>query len=271
MSDVPSDSGSRSRSAHTVLMAVLLAVPVLKLAWTLGGGDAARDTLVAMGPGNWVDVPIGLFLTEPLLATVLVVVVSRTTYAYFAARGGAARHQDTRTSATAATATVVPAALGVVVGAFNGLAWGLAAGLLSYVLRVGVMVEYGTGRRSHSTGRRTGRPATTLAERTADGLRAVGLVLALAVLPFLAVTAALDGRSWTGVLTCDTDSGTGPHRTRLIELGRVGNGVVGWDLMADQVVNAVDCATYDNDVIRPPWWRDQGEPGAAGGPPHRPL
>ncbi|WP_432196589.1 hypothetical protein [Streptomyces sp. bgisy027] len=112
MSEEKASGDYRERAGHVMLLAVVLAVPALKLAWTLGGGDAAREALIAMGPGNWADIPIGMFLNEALLATVLAVVISRATYAHFAARGGALRHRDTPMAVTAATAAVVPAALG---------------------------------------------------------------------------------------------------------------------------------------------------------------
>lgn len=239
-----------------MMLAVVLALPALKLAWTLGGGDAARDALIAMGPGNWADILIGMFLNEALLATVLAVTVSRASYAHFAARGGALRHRDTPMAVTAATAAVVPAALGTVVGAFNGLGWGLTAGLASYVMRVGVMVDYRTGRREHTTGRRTGTQAETVPQRAADVLWIAGLLLGIVVLPAVAVAAALDGRSWTSVETCDVNTGSGTHRARLVELTRKGNGIVGWDLGDSEVVHGVNCAADTDESIRPPWWRD---------------
>ncbi|MEU3251756.1 hypothetical protein [Streptomyces sp. NPDC006997] len=256
MSEEKASGDYRERAGHVMLLAVVLAIPALKLAWTLGGGDAARDALIAMGPGNWADIPIGMFLNEALLATVLAVVISRATYAHFAARGGALRHRDTPMTVTAATAAVVPAALGVVVGAFNGLGWGLATGLASYVLRVGVMVDYKTGRREHTTGRRTGNRAETAPQRAADALWIAGLLLGGIVLPAVAIIAALDGRSWTSVETCDVNTGSGTHRARLVELARQGNGIVGWDLAGSEVVHGVNCAADDNETIRPPWWRD---------------
>lgn len=41
---------------HTVLLAVALAVPVTKVAYTVGGGAAARDVFIGMEPANWPDV-----------------------------------------------------------------------------------------------------------------------------------------------------------------------------------------------------------------------
>ncbi|MFE0101342.1 hypothetical protein [Streptomyces sp. NPDC059009] len=254
MSEAKAPEYSRESSGHLVLVAVVLTVPVLKLAWTLGGGNAARDALTAMGPGNWADVVIGMFLNEPLLATVLTVVVSRATYGYFAAKGGALRHRDTPLPVTAATAAIVPAALGVVVGAFNGWGWGLLAGALGYLLRVAVMIDYTTGRRVHATGRRSGRRAETPLQHTADVLWIAGLLLGTVILPVVAFLAALDGRAWTSVETCDVNTGQGAHRARLVELERQGNGVVGWDIADSEVVNGVNCAADDNETIRPRWW-----------------
>ncbi|MBD0689088.1 hypothetical protein BG452_05715 [Streptomyces sp. CBMA123] len=235
--------------------AVVFAIPVLKLAWTLGGGDAARDALSAMGPTNWVDVVIGMFLAEPVLATVLAAVTAQVTYAISAARGGAARHRGRALAETAARAAILPGALGVVVGAFNGVWWGAVAGVLGYVLRLGVVAEYRTGGRSADTGHRTGRPAVTFGTRAAEAVRIASLLLALVVLPLLSVTAALDGRAWTSVLRCDVNTGSGPERARLVELDRQAPGVVGWDVPAREVVSGTNCATDPDDVIRAPWWR----------------
>ncbi|MGA5821648.1 hypothetical protein ACPC54_27730 [Kitasatospora sp. NPDC094028] len=255
MSGSRATGGARAGAEHVMAPAVLFAIPVLKLAWTLGGGDAARDALSAMGPANWVDVVIGMFLAEPVLAAVLAAVACHLTYAYRAAHGGAARHRERGRIATAAAASIVPLAAGVVVGAFNGLWWGVASGALGYLLRLGVIAEYRTGARSADTGHRTGRPATSFRPRAAEALRVAALLLALAVLPALAVSAALNGRSWTSVLSCDVDTGAGPRRARVVELDRSAPGVVGWDLSAREVVSGTNCAVEADDVIRPPWWR----------------
>ncbi|MEU6676563.1 hypothetical protein [Streptomyces sp. NPDC046925] len=247
---------SQDSSGHVMLLAVVLTVPVLKLAWTLGGGNAARDALIAMGPGNWPDVLIGMFLNEPLLATVLAVVVSRATYAYFAAKGGALRHQGVPLPVTAAAAAVVPVGLAVVIGAFNGLAWGLFTGVIAYLLRVAVVIDYTTGRRVHATGRRSGRRAETPLQRAADVIWIAGLLLAGVVLPVIALLAALDGRAWTSVENCNVNTGQGIHRARLIELERQGDGIVGWDVAASEVVNGINCAGDENETIRPAWWRE---------------
>ncbi|MBT2450397.1 hypothetical protein J7F03_25635 [Streptomyces sp. ISL-43] len=92
-------------------------------------------------------------------------------------------------------------------------------------------------------------------ERAADAVWIAGLVLGLVVLPVLAVTAALDGRSWSSVVRCDVNAGTGPQRARMIELERQASGVVGWDIGKGEVANGTHCAADDNDVIRAPWWR----------------
>ncbi|WP_405184265.1 hypothetical protein [Streptomyces albidoflavus] len=79
---------------HTVLLALALAIPAVKVAYTLGGGGAATDALMGMGPGNWWDVLLGMVLTTPLLACVLGVVASRVVFALFAARGAVPRGDD---------------------------------------------------------------------------------------------------------------------------------------------------------------------------------
>ncbi|GAA1937728.1 hypothetical protein [Kitasatospora viridis] len=248
-------STAQPSALHLVTPAVVFTIPVLKLAWTLGGGDAARDALLAMGPANWVDVVIGMFFAEPVLAAVLAAVTCHFGYAYRAAHGSAARHQGRALAETAARAAILPVALGVVVGAFNGVWWGVAAGLLGYAMRLGVIAEYRTGARSAETGHRTGRRPVNPWHRVTEVVRVAALVLGLVVLPVLAVTAALDGRSWTSVLRCDVNTGAGPQRARLVELDRSAPGVVGWDVPAHEVVSADNCAADPDDVIRAPWWR----------------
>ncbi|MYR45095.1 hypothetical protein [Streptomyces sp. SID5910] len=244
-------SGSAS---HVLLLSVAFAVPVLKLGWTLGSGAAAREALTAMGPANWFDILIGMFLDEPVLATVTAVVVSRTSYAYFAARGGALRLRDMPVTTSALVTVLVPVAMGLVVAVFNGVGWGLATGCLSYVLRLGVVAEYRSGRRRSGTGRRTGRQAVGPLERAADAAWILSLVLAFLVLPFVALTVALDGRAWSSVAVCDVDTGDGTERHRLVELSRDGTGVVGWDVAQAEVANGVHCAADENEVVRDPWW-----------------
>ncbi|WP_157121853.1 hypothetical protein [Nocardia violaceofusca] len=227
-------------------------MPVLELSWTFGGGYAARDALSAMGPANWLDIVIGVFLAEPLLATVLAIVASRLTYAYSAARGGAARHTAMPLPVTAAEAAIVPIGLGVIVGAFNSLMWGLIAGLAGYALRLAVVTEYRTGRRIPATGKRSGNRPETALQRAADLARAGTLLLSLLILPVLGIVAALDGRAWSTVQTCDVNSGAGTHRARVAELGRSGDGITAWDITGKQVVNGVNCAPDVSDDIREP-------------------
>ncbi|SOB80023.1 hypothetical protein [Streptomyces sp. 1331.2] len=210
-----------------------------------------------MGPVNWVDVVIGMFFAEPVLAVVLAAVASHVTYAVRAAQGGAARHRGRALAETVARAAILPGALGVVVGAFNGLWGGVTAGALGYLLRLGVIAEYRTGGRSAATGHRAGRPAVTFWPRAAESARIAALVLTPAVLPVFSVVAALDGRSWTSVLMCDVNTGSGPQRARLVELAREAPGVVGWDVPAHEMVSGTNCAVDPDDVLRAPWWRSR--------------
>ncbi|MFE6664813.1 hypothetical protein ACFVFH_14800 [Streptomyces sp. NPDC057697] len=240
---------------HIVLLAVVFAVPVLKLAWTLGGGGEASEALVAMEPSNWPDVLIGMLLDTALLASVLAVVVSRTSYAYFAAKGGARVHADTPTAHVLGQALVVPLTFALVVGAFHGPWWGVAVALVSYALRLGVIAEYRTGRRERGSGRRTGTSPSGWIEHAADGAGVAALLLAAVVLPVIALVGAVDGRSWTSVVECDVDTGRGGERARLVELGRQGNGVVGWDIKGDEVVNGLNCKVSEDDTVRAPLWR----------------
>ncbi|MFC5746929.1 hypothetical protein [Actinomadura rugatobispora] len=255
MSEQETRSDWRGGATHVMVLSVLLAVPALKLAWTLGSDHAAREVLDATGPANWLDIVTGMCLDQPLLVTALAVVVSRTTYVYFAGRGGAAAHQDVPPAKSAAYAAIVPVGLAVAVGGVFGLWWGVACGVLGYLMRVGVVVEFATGRREAATGKRAGTRAETSAQRTADAVRIIGIVLSLAVLPALAFMAALDGRSWSSVVWCDVNLGAGPQRDRMITLQRRPSGVVGWDVNHAEVANGTNCAADPDDVIRAPWWR----------------
>ncbi|MFD7493707.1 hypothetical protein ACFV8T_15065 [Streptomyces sp. NPDC059832] len=125
--------------------------------------------------------------------------------------------------------------------------------LVAYVLRLGVIVEYRTGRRERGSGRRTS-PSGRL-ERAADTARAAALLWGGVVLPVIALSGAVDGRSWTCVVECDVDTGQGNARARIVELGRKDNGVVGWDIKEDEVVNGVNCGVSEDDVVRAPLWR----------------
>ncbi|MFE7264416.1 hypothetical protein ACFU9B_20495 [Streptomyces sp. NPDC057592] len=54
------------------------------------------------------------------------------------------------------------------------------------------------------------------------------------------------------------NTGQGNERGRLVELGRKGNGVVGWDIKGDEVVNGLNCQVSEDDVVRAPWCRARG-------------
>ncbi|ESU51409.1 hypothetical protein K7395_00150 [Streptomyces filamentosus] len=241
---------------HTVLLAVALAVPVTKVAYTVGGGAAARDVFIGMEPANWPDVLIGMVLTDPLLASVLAVVVSRVVFALFAARGAVpAGGGVPRALQRAALTLVNPVATGVVVACFFGPWWGLGTGLTAYALRKGVVVEYRTGRRRPRGHRHGGyRPSRGL-RRAAALEQWVALGLTALALPVLAFVAALDGQAWTSIVRCQVTDGTRTENNRLIELGRKGNGVVGWNLDKDEISNGAGCAGEESLYVREPWWR----------------
>ncbi|MGW2657316.1 hypothetical protein ACWC1D_27115 [Streptomyces sp. NPDC001478] len=274
--DAEPDSGrdqeAEARSAdrkggpgHTVLLAVALAVPVTKVAYTVGGGAAARDVFVGMEPANWPDVVIGMVLTDPLLASVLAVVVSRVVFALFAARGAVpVRGGLLRALQRVALTVVDPAAMGVVIACFFGPWWGVGTGLAAYVLRKGVVVEYRTGRRrphAHSGHRDIGthhdgayRPSRAL-RRAAALEQWAALFLTALVLPVLSFVAALDGQAWTSIVRCQVTAGTQTESNRLIELGRKGNGVVGWNLDTEEISDGAACTGEESLFVRDPWWR----------------
>ncbi|MFI8906092.1 hypothetical protein ACIGV8_11190 [Streptomyces albidoflavus] len=240
---------------HTVLLAVALAIPAMKVAYTLGGGGATTDALMGMGPGNWWDVLLGMVLTTPLLGCVLGVVASRVVFALFAARGAVPRGNDTAARLRRAGLTVLnPVATGIVVACFIGPWWGLGTAVAAYLLRQGVVVEYRTGRR----GRRHHDPhfdPPRWLRRLATGEQVVALTLSVVVLPLLGVVSALDGQAWTSVVRCQVADGERVYSAPLIELQRQGNGVVGWNLDRAEVSNGVGCAALESRTVRDPWWR----------------
>ncbi|MCG7527543.1 hypothetical protein MHW47_24290 [Streptomyces sp. OfavH-34-F] len=252
---------------HTVLLAVALAVPVTKVAYTVGGGAAARDVFIGMEPANWPDVLIGMILTDPLLASVLAVVVSRLVFALFAARGAVpVRGGFLRALRRVALTVVAPAAMGVVIAGFFGPWWGLGTALAAYALRKGVVVEYRTGRRRHRShpDRRTpsgsaedghGYEPSPALRRLAALEQWVALLLTAVALPVLFFAAALDGRAWTSIVRCQVTAGTHTESNRLIELGRKGNGVVGWNLDTHEITNGDACTGEASLYVREPWWR----------------
>ncbi|MFJ9978410.1 MULTISPECIES: hypothetical protein [Streptomyces] len=262
----PRSADLKGGPGHTVLLALVLAVPVTKVAYTVGGGGAARDVFVGMEPANWPDVLIGMVLTDPLLASVLAVVVSRVVFALFAARGAVPGGSGVLAALQRAALTVVnPVAVGVVDLCFFGPWWGLGTGLAAYALRKGIVVEYRTGRR-RPHGHRAGRPAPAGARGANDGpsprLRRaaaleqwVALGLTTVALPVLAFVSALDGQAWTSIVRCQVTDGTRAESNRLIELSRKGNGVVGWNLDTAELANGAGCTGEESLYVREPWWR----------------
>ncbi|MGW1840248.1 hypothetical protein [Streptomyces sp. NPDC002067] len=244
---------------HTVLMALAFAVPVVKVAYTVGGGDAVREVLVGMEPANWPDVLIGMVLTDPLLASVLGVVVSRVVFALFAARGAVPAGGGVAGAARRVALTVVnPVAVGTIITCLFGFRWGLGTCAVACLLREGVVVEYLTGRRRLRGGRGGGAPAYRPASwlrRTAAVEQWVALALTVLVLPVLAFVSALDGQAWTPIVRCQVTNGTVTVSDRLIELGRKGSGIVGWNLDSEQISNGQGCTRVESLYVREPWWR----------------
>lgn len=247
-----------------MLLALALAVPVAKVAYTVGGGDAVRDVFVGMEPRNWPDVLLGMVITDPLLGSVLAVVVSRVVFAVFAARGAVPTGRGRLAHLRRVGVTVLnPLAVGVIDACLFGPWWGLGTALAAYALRKGVVVEYRTGRRRTHHGHGTAhgpshdpdyRPPAWLS-RAAAAEQGVSLLLTAAVLPFLFLVSALDGQAWTSIVACRVTDGTRTTDARLIELSRKGNGVVGWNLESEEISNGLGCTSTESRYVREPWWR----------------
>lgn len=244
----------RGGPGHTVLLALAFAVPALKIAYTAGGHDHVRDVIVGMEPANWPDVLLGMVLTEPLLGCVGAVVVSRVVFALFAARGAVPRSQGfVHTLQRLALTVVNPLAVAVITACCYGMWWGLGTGLVAFLLRAGVVIEYRTGRRGHQHRDTNYRPPGWL-RHAARYEQWVAAALAVVVLPLLAIGAAVDGRAWSSVLHCLVQDGTDTDGQRLIELGRKGNGVVGWSLDREEIVNGGGCTDTGSLRVRPALW-----------------
>ncbi|MET9676215.1 hypothetical protein ABZY68_24450 [Streptomyces sp. NPDC006482] len=274
MEQQAAEADRKGGPGHTVLVALALAVPITKVAYTVGGGDAVRDVLVGMEPRNWPDVLLGMVITDPLLGSVLAVVISRVVFALFAARGAVPLGGGFAGTARRAALTIVnPLAVAVIDACFFGPWWGLATGLVAFALRQGVVVEYRTGRRRSRRGhQRTheqdrdeepgGTPHRDAGYRPPSWLRRaaaveqwVALSLTVLVLPCLAFVSALDGQAWTSIVECRVTNGTETGNDRLIELGRKGDGVVGWNLDSEEVSNGLGCTSDESRYVREPWWR----------------
>ncbi|MCH0559017.1 MULTISPECIES: hypothetical protein [Streptomyces] len=236
-SDTTPDGGD-SRAGRAILVIVLLAFPMLKVAWTLGGSAEANEVFLTMGVGSWPDALTGLLLTDALLASMVAVVVCQLIPARFRRAPVSRRSTTGRLAALALTA---PLAVGIIVGALYGPGWGIATTLTAYALRTGEALSHGD--RTAAWRRKTATAASALS---------LGIV---ALVPFVSLAACLDGRAWGPVLVCDVDAGEGSRRQRVIELRRTGPGVVGWDIPDREVVNGVHCARSDDQQVRPAWWQ----------------
>jgi hypothetical protein len=238
---------------HTVVLAVILVFPILKVAWTVGGGDAAWDVLVALEPKNWLDVLLGMVRSSAVLAFILALVTSRMTLLAMAARGSLP-HGGGRRALLLGTgmSLISPVAFGLLMTVFFNWRWGVATAVFAWLLRQGVVVEYLTGHRGH---RERSEKLAPWQHRAISAERIAATLLAVVALPLAAFAVALNGRSWTSVVKCQVQFGTHQVSDTLIELTRMGDGIVGWDLDRDEVANAEGCEKVDDLVIREPWWR----------------
>lgn len=238
---------------HTVVLAVVLVFPILKVAWTVGGGDAAWDVLVALEPKNWLDVLMGMVRNSAVLAFILALVTSRMTFLAMAARGALPHGAGPRTLLLATAISLVsPLAFGLLMTVFFDWRWGVTTAVLAWLLRQGVVLEYRTGHRGH---RERSENLAPWQHRLISAERVAATLLAVVALPLAAFAVALDGRSWSSLQKCEVQVGANQQSDTLIELTRMGNGIVGWNLDRDEVANAQGCEKVDDLVVREPWWR----------------
>lgn len=236
-----------------MVLAVVLVFPILKVAWTVGGGDQAWDVLVALEPKNWLDVLMGMVRNSAALAFVLAVVVSRMTFVFMAARGslryGTGRHAHLLATLVS---LIAPTAFGLVMTVFFGWIWGVCTIATAWLLRQGVVLEYRTG---HRGGRERSTALKPWQHKAISAERIAATLLTVFVLPVVAFDVALNGESWSTLEKCQVQVGTTQESDTLIELTRMGNGIVGWSLDRNEVANAVGCVKVDGLVVREPWWR----------------
>ncbi|NLU70379.1 hypothetical protein [Streptomyces sp. HNM0574] len=241
---------------HTVLLALVLAVPVVKVAYTAGEGGAVREVFSGMELSNWPDVLVGMVLTNALFGAVLGVVLSRVLFAACAARGAVPGGTGPAASARRLALSLVnPLAVGAIIACLFGPWWGLGTFLVAVALRQGIVVEYRTGRRGHHHRHAEAARPGPWVRRWVAAEQWAALALTVVVLPVLAFAAAVDGRAWTTVVRCEVTDVAGTRTDRLIELGRKGNGVVGWNLASHQVSNGTGCEKTEELVVRDPLWR----------------
>ncbi|GAA2119794.1 hypothetical protein GCM10009759_68120 [Kitasatospora saccharophila] len=253
--DGRTESDRKGGPGHTVLLALLAAVPLVKVAWTVGGGAHTREVVSTMGVPNLGEVLVGMVTTRPLLGSLVAVVTSRVVFALFAARGAVPRgHSAGALARTVALTLVNPLAMGVLCWVFYGFRWGLAVALVALALRNGLVQEYRAGRRPHPHGRPDAAALAPWRLRLVAAEQWAALLLTVVLLPLTAFAAALDGLAWDTVLRCEVAAGAHTGQSRLIELRREGNGVVGWDLHAREVVNGSACVKEESLRVRPAWW-----------------
>lgn len=244
----------RGGPGHTALLGALIAVPAIELTWTIGDGEDSSEVLQAMGPANWPDVLVGMLLGDALFASLLAVVISRMIFAYYAAHG-AVPHKSGLADTLRVVALLLanPLASGLVILTLFGPGWGLGTTVVAFVLRQGIVVEYRTGRRSRDGHRHDHQPPSSLRERLTALEQWVAFLLMAVALPVTALAVALDGESWAPVVVCNVDIGQGAVRDRVIELKRVGVGVIGWSMAGEQIINGKECEKSDP-KIRPALW-----------------
>lgn len=138
---------------RTTLVAVILALPVVDIAFIAGDAARARTVLLTLGARNLPEVLIGIVLSSPWFGSALAVGTSRVMFAFFAAHGALARARrgPRALTGTIAVSLVHPIAVGVLATCLYGWPWGVATGLVSAGLRQGVVIEYRTGHRHHHT------------------------------------------------------------------------------------------------------------------------
>ena len=90
----------------------------------------------------------------------------------------------------------------------------------AWLLRQGMVLEYRTGHRGH---RERSEKLAPWQHRLVSAERVAATLLAVVALPVAAFAVALDGRSWTSLVTCQVQLGTNQESNTLIELTRMGN------------------------------------------------
>ncbi|MGR7000289.1 hypothetical protein ACU686_23215 [Yinghuangia aomiensis] len=214
----------RGGPGHSVLLLVILTLPALKVAWTVGEGTATRDIVATMGLANWPNIVVGMMLSDPAFASLLAIAVSRISFGYFAARGAVPRGDDAGVQSPHADPGLRLTDRARRARSGCSSARGGRCSPPRPRPSCGTALSSNTARDAAATTPERRAASTTWERRSTTAGHLAALVLTAVVLPVVALADAFDGRAWAprrallGRLR-PRPAPRPPHRTR-----PVGNG-----------------------------------------------